>query len=182
MAARFLFAKDAAPPMYATLEKAVSLLARLMAYAGGAVLICLIVMTCVSITGRALVPFGLAPIKGDFEWIELGVGFAIFAFLPWCQLQRGHAAVDLLQGLYGRAGNRVVDVIVDVLMFGAASVIAWRLYLGMQDKLRFGETTFILQFPVWIGYAAGLVGACVFVIVAAFCILRSGRALVGRAA
>ncbi len=163
--------------MYAPLSRLAYLTAYGMALAGGAVLIALVVMTCISIAGRALVPLGLAPVKGDFEWIEFGVGFAIFAFLPWCQLQRAHAAVDLLQPAFPPAMNRAIDVVVDLAMLAAAAVIAWRLWLGMLDKRRYAETTFILQIEIWQAYLACLVGALAFVLVAAFCVLRSGGAL-----
>jgi TRAP-type C4-dicarboxylate transport system permease small subunit len=164
--------------MYDLLEKAADRLARGTALLGGVVLLAVVLMTCVSITGRALVPLGLGPVHGDFEWIEMGVGFAIFAFLPWCQLQRGHASVDLFRPVFPSGMNRVIDLLVDVAMFLAAFVIAWRLWLGLLDKQRYGETTFIIQFPIWIAYAACLLGAVATVIIAAFCIIRSGRALV----
>jgi TRAP-type C4-dicarboxylate transport system permease small subunit len=165
--------------MYDALSRSADLIARSMALVGGAVLILLVIMTCISITGRALVIFGLAPIKGDFEWIEIGIGFAIFAFLPWCQLQRAHAAVDLFKPAFPDVMNRLIDVVVDILMAVVAVIIAWRLYLGMLDKQSYAETTFILQLPVWQAFLAGLIGAVAFVIVAAFCVLRSGRALLG---
>jgi len=60
-----------------------------------------------------------------------------------------------------------------------AIVGTYRLYLGMQDKLSFGETTLIAQIPVWQGYAAGLIGAAGFVVVALFCTLRAARRLAG---
>lgn len=163
--------------MYSLLETAADRLARGTALLGGLVLLAVVAMTCTSITGRALVPLGLGPVHGDFEWIELGVGFAIFAFLPWCHLQRGHASVDLFQPVFSPLMNRIINFAVDIAMFIAASIIAWRLWLGLLDKQRYGETTFILQFPIWIAYAACLFGAVVFVIVVAFCILRSGRRL-----
>ncbi len=166
-----------------TIERFIEGLARLTAFAGGLALLAVVVMTCISITGRALsglVP-GFGPIPGDFELVEIGVGFAIFAFLPWCQLKRGHATVDILQPRFGRAMNALVDFVSDILMFTAAALIGWRLWDGMLDKKDYGETTFILQFPVWIAYAAACAGALVFVLVSLYCILRSGRALAGGA-
>ena len=165
--------------MFATLTLIVDRLARGMAFLGAAVLMALVGMACISIAGRALVPLGLQPIKGDFELIEIGVGFAIFAFMPWCQFARGHATVDLLKPVYPGAMNRIVDLLADIAMTAAAGILAWRLWAGMLDKQRYGETTFILQIPVWLAYAAALTGAVVFVIVAFYCILRSARAVLG---
>jgi TRAP-type C4-dicarboxylate transport system permease small subunit len=162
--------------LYRTFDTIAGGLARLIALAGGLVLVALVVMTCLSIIGRALIPVGLSPVKGDFEWIEMGVAFAVFAFLPWCQYNRGHARVDIFAPQLGHVGNRLANVMSDVLMFGAAAVICWRLWLGMLEKKSFGETTFILQYPIWFAYAACVVGASAFVAVSAFCVLRSLRA------
>ena len=165
--------------MYNLLHRIADFLARIMALLGGAVLIALTVANCVSIVGRALLPFeiGVGPIRGIYDYTEIGVAAAVFAFLPWCQLKRGHATVEILTPLYPAAMNRVLDVVIDLLMFAAASVIAWRLYLGMLDKASYGETTLIAQVPLWQGFAASLVGAVGFALVAAFCVIRSLRAL-----
>lgn len=166
--------------MYQALNRGIGWLARGIAILGGLVLIVLIVMTSLSITGRALIFLGLGPVKGDFELVEAGVAFAVFAFMPWCQYNRGHARVDLFQPVFGAFLNKLIDLIADVMMFVAAYVIAWRLYLGMIDKLNYRETTFILQFEIWWSYAASFAGAAAFVLVSAFCILRSLRALLGK--
>lgn len=165
--------------MYALLHAAAERLARLMAFLGGMILIALTIATCISIIGRALVPLdiGIGPIRGIYDITEIGVAAAVFAFLPWCQLNRGHASVDLFKPIYPRLMNQVIDVLVDAGMLIIAAVGAWRLYLGMLDKMRYGETTLIMQFPVWQAYLASLAGAAAFAVVAGFCVLRSFKAL-----
>ena len=165
--------------VYSKLDKASGLLARAIALTGGAVLLVLVVMTCLSITGRSLTFVGLNQVHGDFEWMEFGVGFAIFCFLPLAQYSNSHARVDLLAGKFPPRFNQFVDFIADMFVFAVASVIAWRLTLGMLDKKSYGETSFILQFPIWITYALGLVGMIAFVLISMFCILRSWRKLTG---
>jgi len=164
-------------PMFALVEKTATALALALAVAGGVALIALLVLVCVSVTGRAV---GLGPVPGDFEWVEMGVGFAVFAFLPWAQISGAHARVDLFASLFGRTFNAVLDLVADVLMAVVACLLAWRLWLGLLDKQRYGETTFIVQFPIWIGYAAGLIGAALFALVAMFTIWRSLRAVARR--
>lgn len=166
--------------MYATLEIAAERLARLLAYLGAAVLILLTVATCLSIIGRALVPLdiGIGPIRGIYDFTEVFVAAAVFAFLPWCQYNRGHAAVDLFTPYFPRIMNRGLDVLIDLGMLTIAIVGAWRLYLGMLDKFSYGETTLIAQIPVGYAYMAGMVGAVGFALIAAFCVLRSLRSLV----
>ncbi|MCV0395517.1 MAG: TRAP transporter small permease [Rhizobiaceae bacterium] len=148
-----------------TLSPVIVWLARGLALAGGLVLVAITLITVVSITGRSLNTFGMGPVPGDFELVEAGTGFAVFAFLPWCQLMRGHAAVDLFTGLFPSVVNRVIDLVSEALMTFVIVIIAWRLWAGTIDKLNYGETTFILQFPVWWAYAASLVAAIGAVIV-----------------
>lgn len=161
----------------ARLEVWVGRLALALALTGGATLVAMIVLTVVSVTGRGMIWAGLGPVPGDYELVEMGAAFAIFAFLPWCQLQRGHVTVDLFLSAAGATVNRAVDLIADILLTLAAGVIAWRLWLGLIDKYRFTETTFILQVPSWWGYGLAMVGAAVFVAVGAFTVLRSAVAL-----
>lgn len=155
------------------IERLVQTLARMMALAGGLVLTALIIVTVISVTGRALVVAGLGPIPGDFELLEAGTALAVFAFLPWCHYRRGHAVVEILTMQFSDTANRFIEIIANLLMLIFALLICWRHWLGTIDKQNYGETTFILQFPLWWAYAAGLIGAVVFVIVAAWCFWRS---------
>lgn len=187
------------------LARPVTLVARWTALLGGLVLVILTLITVASISGRAmftmanlgeaegaisvlyplmrslggfLVGLGAQPIPGDFELVEAGTAFAVFSFLPWCHLNRSHATVEILAGWFSNRVNLVIDVMADLLMLAMAVVIAWRHWLGTLDKISYGETTFILQFPIWWAYAASMFGASVFIIVAAFCLARSVRAMI----
>ena len=159
-------------------------LARALAIAGGMVLVALTVLVVVSITGRALLTlgFGVGPVPGDFELVEAGTGFAVFAFLPWCQLKRGHATVDLFTNMLSAGANRVIDLVTEILMTLVLGLIAWRLYAGTVDKFSYGETTFILQYPVWWPLAASLVAAVIAVVVSFYLtVIRVVEVKTGRA-
>ena len=161
-----------------------------LAVLGGLVLCAMAVMTMVSITGRALVGFGLGPVRGDYELVANGCALAVFAFLPLCQLKRGHVTVDILIARFSARAQAVFGLIGDALVALAAIVItrqlwfafgekfpygsdAFRTALGMGYKPFFAETTYELQIPVWIPYGAALVGAGMFVIVSLYCVWRA---------
>ena len=167
--------------MYRSLNTLAEFLARFLALAGGAVLLAVTALTCVSIAGRALVPLdiGVGPIRGIYDMTEIGMAAAVFAFMPWAQLREAHARVDLFQWAIPAKMDQFLDLLFNAAMAFVATVGTYRLYLGMQDKISFGETTLIAQIPVWQGYAAGLVGAVGFVLVALFCTLRAARRLAG---
>ncbi len=163
-------------------------LSRIMAVIGGVVLIALILLMCLSVLGRGLNTFlhgammqggakgladallatGIGPILGDFEIVEAGIAFAIFAFLPLCQITQSHATVDVFTALLSERVNRVLVLVSEILFVAVLALIAWRLWDGMMSKLGYGETTFLIQFPVWWGYAACMVPAVLALIVAAY--------------
>jgi TRAP-type C4-dicarboxylate transport system permease small subunit len=162
-----------APAAEAAVGRVVEKLARLLAIAGGLILVSLALMVVISIAGRAFTNFGLGPVPGDFELIEAGCGVAVFAFLPWCQFRRGHVTVDVI-GPYLPAGLwAVLEVIGNVAMSLVAVLVTWQLWLGFFDKLAYGETSMILRMPVWWGYAAGAVAAVVFVVTCLYTVWRS---------
>lgn len=160
------------------MERLISRLALASAALGGIVLTALILMTCLSIAGRALIDLGLGPVTGDFELVEAGIAFVVFAFLPICQLRAGHATVDIFTSGLPETANRVLLAIWEVLAAAVLALIAWRLGAGLASKLGNGETTFLLQFPVWWAYAASLVPAVVAVVVAVWSAFDRIRAAV----
>lgn len=155
-------------------------LARYVAIAGGVVLVVITALTIISIIGRALIRFGLAPINGIYELTEAAVFFAVFAFLPWCHLFRGHAIVGVLTDRLPVRFNVIIEAFWDLLMLGTAAFLLWRHWVGLHDKMEFRETTLLLRIPLWWVYASGMVGAVTFVIVAVYCVVRSTAAAVSR--
>lgn len=166
------------------MHKLMTWLARSMAYLGGAVLTLLIILTCVSIAGRLLNGFfhgdlmtavapgfsdwmrsWVGPVNGDFELVEAGVAFAIFAFLPLCQITAGHASVDVVANAFPRQVNRFLRMLTEVVFAAVLVLIAWRLGAGLASKFANGETSFLLEFPVWWAYAISMIAAVVAAIV-----------------
>ncbi|MET0575815.1 MAG: TRAP transporter small permease [Mesorhizobium sp.] len=156
------------------LPQFVERLAQTLAIIGGIVLGVIITLTVVSVAGRAFVWAGLGPIPGDFELVEALTGFAVFCFLPYCQLKRGHAIIDVLTKAMGPRLVRLIDALAEILMAFALALIAWRLTLGALDKFGNHETTFIREMPVWVLYGICVLPAWIAVLTALF---TSGMAI-----
>jgi TRAP-type C4-dicarboxylate transport system permease small subunit len=109
--------------------------------------------------GRALTFAGLGPVPGDFELVEAGTALAVFSFLPWCHLKRGHALVDMLWKAYPPRLQAVLAVFADALWLAIWVLLVWRMGVATLEYRANGETTFILRFPIWWGYAASMVPA-----------------------
>ena len=184
-----------------SMQMAIERLARTMAVLGGVVLTALVVLTCVSVMGRGLntighsdwltswsnaagawlIATGVGPVNGDFELVEAGIAFAIFAFLPICQLYAGHATVDIFTSALPDRLNRWLRAFWEVVLTLVIFLITWRLGVGMMDKIGNGETTFLLQFPIWWAYAASFVAALVASVTALYCAVgRVTHAATGR--
>ncbi len=176
-------------------------LARIAAILGGVILTALIVLTVVSVTGRGLntlmhflldtnvlpgfaqsmLDLGVGPVLGDFELVEAGMALCIFAFLPLAQITSAHATVDILTSRFPVRLNRVLVAAWEVLFAVVLIVIAYKLEDGMQGKMRYNETTMLLQFPVWWAYAASLAGAIIASIIAVYvAVARVAEAATGR--
>jgi len=161
--------------------------ARFMAICGGLVLALLILLICISVVGRSLngvlhgwigtafpavsawlLQAGVGPINGDFELVEAGVAFSIFSFLPLCQISGGHASVDIFTSKLPRGVNSGLQMVIDTVFALALIIMAYQLYKGMLSKQSYGDTTFLLQFPIWWAYAASLVGAVMAAVISVY--------------
>lgn len=161
--------------------KFVHRLANISAMAGGIVLVLIILMTCLSILGRALIPLGLGPVPGDYELVEAGIAFAVFSFLPLAQIQVAHATVDVFAGAMSLRTNRIIVAFWEVVAAAVMIFIAARLWAGMQGKLGNGETSMFLQFPIWWSYALCMIPAVIGAVVGLWSAWdRVNAALTGR--
>ena len=160
------------------------------AYAGGVLLAGLALMTVASILGRRFSGLGLGAIPGDYELVAHGVALSVFAFLPWCQLTRGHVTVDLLIDLLPPRGKAAFGLMADALVAAASLVILVQLWRGFGEKLPYGsdalraalgmgtkpffpETTYELEIPTWIPYGVAVLLAALFVVTAPYTVWRS---------
>ncbi|MEM9437787.1 MAG: TRAP transporter small permease [Pseudomonadota bacterium] len=178
----------------ARIGRGVEALARWLAYAGGIFLVAIALITVASIIGRWINTGPIRSIAGDYELVEAGVGIAVFAFLPWCQLNRGHVTVDIFTNALPGRGRSFTALMGDVLITVSAFVVMWRFYLGFgekfpffseawRDRLSMGfkpffpETTYELEIQVWIPFGLALIGAAAFFIVSLYTVWRSWNRL-----
>lgn len=174
---------------------------RAMAILGGLVLSLLILLICVSILGRAaadllhadfivailgdtaqaLLDGGIGPVNGDYELVEAGIAFSIFAFLPLTQISGAHATVDIFTSRLSPKIQTFLRAIIEIGFAALLVLIALQLGQGMFDKMSRGQTTFLLQFPVWWAYGFSLIGAAAAAIVGVYvAFARTTEVLTGR--
>jgi TRAP-type C4-dicarboxylate transport system permease small subunit len=145
--------------------------ARVLALAGGGVLLALVGLTVASVLGRALLD---RPVPGDFELIELGAAVAVFACLPYAQLAGANVIVDLFTQRLGPRGRAVLDALGGAVFAAIAGVLTWRLALGGLDFRQYGETTMVLRLPVWWAFPPMVVSGALLTLC---CLYTTGRDL-----
>ncbi|WP_417207280.1 TRAP transporter small permease [Antarctobacter sp.] len=176
-------------------------LARIMALLGGVVLTLLVLITCISILGRVantalhsglmmsvapglatwLIDIGVGAIRGSYELVEAGMAFCIFAFLPFCHVTMGHASVDIFTNALPRGVNRFLEFLIATLFAVALVTIAIQLNEGMLRKFSSGQTSLLLEFPIWWAFAASLVGAALAAVTSVYvAVMRLYEFLSGR--
>jgi TRAP-type C4-dicarboxylate transport system permease small subunit len=120
-------------------------LARLLALFGGALAVCLALLVSISITLRAL---GWGGVRGDFEFVQMGVALIVFAFMPWCQARRGNVMVDSFTTRLPPRFQAALDALWEVVFAGMMALIAWRLGAGALEAARSSTTTMVLLLPI----------------------------------
>jgi TRAP-type C4-dicarboxylate transport system permease small subunit len=138
-------------------------LATLLAYCGGAVVSIIGIMSAVSIIGRSVLG---RPIVGDFELVEIGTAVAGSLFLPYCQATGGHIVVDVFTQRASRRTQDWLDRLGTLLMAVMFLVVGWRTVIGVLGARGTGETSMLMGFPLWLGYAGTVPGIVVAGIIA----------------
>lgn len=148
-----------------------SSLAILFAYLGGLVVVGVALLSAVSILGRSTMNVPLLsafsrPITGDFELVEIGTALGGTLFLPYCQATVGHIVVDFFTLKASERTKTLLDRLGAFLIAATFLVVAWRTAAGAADNYDTGETSMLLGFPIWLGYAAAVPGVVVAGIIA----------------
>lgn len=118
-----------------------------LAIFGGLVFTAQVIMSIVSIVGRKL---WSTPVPGDVEMLQMSAACATSCFFAWCHLVKGDVRVDFFTqnlpprvvGAFDALGSLLVG------LFGA--LLAWRTAAGALSLKEAGETSTILEWPVWI--------------------------------
>jgi TRAP-type C4-dicarboxylate transport system permease small subunit len=170
----------ATSPSFERFERASNSLATGLVVFGGFCLVLACLLTAASIFGA----IAIRPLPGEIELVEALCGLAVFAFLPFCQLKRGHVGVDILISAFGPKAMNWTQLIGDIIIAVLTALITWRHAIGTLDKIENGETTPLLLLPVWWGFVIALVIllanllVSVYVIAADIRDIRQGKTII----
>ena len=144
-----------------SINPAIERLTRWLALAGGVLLLAAVAITLISVAGRYAFN---APLPGDFELVEIVAAVGIFLFFPYAHATSGNIVVRFFTDRMPTRGKQVLDLIHEIIFAAVAALIAWRLAIGLADKLHTGESTMLVRIPYWwsFGFAvASMILLCV---------------------
>jgi len=146
--------------------------ARLMAIIGGLVFVGLVVMSVISIVGRKTVGF---VVPGDVEVLQMLAACASASFFPYCHLIHGDVKVDFFTHNLSQKTLWLMDAVGSLLIGLVGALIAWRAWAGAMMVMDNGETSMILQWPVWIPQALMVPGFAMLAIAGGYMAVHQVR-------
>ena len=155
--------------MRASLER----IAAWWALLGGLVLLAIVLVTVANVGAfgldRIARLFGgsVAGLPGYEDFVRLAVSAAALMLFPYCQLRRGHLAIDLFVGLTSRRVQRLFDVVWPAATAALALFLAYWMLLGMAETRADGALSRVLGWPEWPFYLPGIASLLLWAAVAA---------------
>jgi TRAP-type C4-dicarboxylate transport system permease small subunit len=156
--------------MRALLEK----LAAWWAILGGVVLLAIVLVTAANVGAFGLDKiarlFGatVSGLPGYEDFVRLAISGAALMLFPFCQLKRGHLAVDLLVNMTPRAVRRALDAASLVAMAALALFLAYWMVLGLLETRADGALSRVLGWPEWPFYLPGIASLLLWAAIAAY--------------
>lgn len=129
----------------------------------GAVLLAIMAATSLNtlafLIGRITGPLGFVPpaLPGYEDFVSLAIAMAALGFMPWCQLQRGHIAIDLVASRLPKSLATLMDKAWLSLLALLCLFLAYWLGVGMLEARADNAMSPILGWPRWPFFAPGIV-------------------------
>ena len=137
---------------------------------GGILLVLSAVLTTLSIITHAALNW---PIRGEFELVSFGTSWAVYFFLPYCQMIKGNVLVDFF---FARAGARLkhfLDALGSLLYAAIVSLLVWRMGVGGWEMFDSGQASAVMNIPYWWSFPVALVCLSLLTAVTLYTFARS---------
>lgn len=145
-------------------------LAAAFAIAGGTVLLAIAALTGINVllTGLDMVaPGQFGVVRGYEDLVRLLVSAAVPLLFPWCQLRRGHVAVELLAEWLPAPVRAALEHLGVALTAAIAIFLAFWLFQGLLETRADGRIASVLGWPEWPFFVPALLALLLWAAVAA---------------
>jgi TRAP-type C4-dicarboxylate transport system permease small subunit len=118
--------------------------ARFFGYAAALALAAMMLLIVADVLGRSF--FNL-PVRGQYELVELALGYTVFLALPAVFLRDAHLVVDVADHFVSMRVRRALDLAGALASIAALGVMLWQMVPQALYMMNFGDMTFDLQIP-----------------------------------
>ena len=136
---------------------------------GGVVLFIIVAVTTTN-TGAfildRMLPADIAGLPGYEDFVQLAISGAALMFFPYCQMQRGHVAVDLFMNRFPRGVQRAADRLWLIVTAVIALFLAYWMVEGLSQARADNAITTVLGWSVWPFYIPGILSLLLWAAVA----------------
>lgn len=139
------------------------------AIAGGLVLLAIVLVTATNVglyVIDRMAPGSLGVVSGYEDIVRLLVSAAALMMFPYCQLRRGHVAVDVFTEKLRPRTIRAIERVIHLMMAATALFLAYWMVFGMLETRSGRLVSAVLNWPEWPFYLPGLVSLVLWAIVA----------------
>jgi TRAP-type C4-dicarboxylate transport system permease small subunit len=147
------------------IARATDAVASAAAYAAGATLILLMLLTTADVVGRY---FFNSPINGVFDLTHFAVSIMVFLGLAYCGYRGGHVVIELLYDKLPPGARRVLNRAINLAGCVLFALIAWRTAVQSIDVRDMGEASQMMEIPLFPLYYMVAFGSGLFAWVMAF--------------
>lgn len=155
------------------IRRPLEIISEALAVLGGLALTFVTLFTTASVIGRGAFN---APILGDQEIVEYGCSFAIFAFMPYCQMRGSNIVADVFTQPLPATVRNIIDAVMNTIFAAVVLLIAWRLMAGGFTAFARDDSSMFLQIPLWLGYFAASIFSIVW---CAVCLYTAYASILG---
>src|SRR5262249_55027904 len=120
--------------------------------------VALVVMMCVTVVDVVLRHVFNSPLRSSYDMVQVMMVLFVFNGMSTAFLQRRHIVIDLVDSFVGR---RVVGVLIRISDVLTVAVLALFIYAMLTPALQsygYGERKLELGLPIYIEWAAALIG------------------------
>ena len=139
---------------------------------GGLILLAIVAVTAANAGAFALDRVArllggtVSGLPGYEDFVRLAVGAAALLFFPYCQLRRGHVAVDFLVGRMPPPLRRALEALWLLGTAALALFLAYWMALGLAETRADGALSRVLGWPEWPFYLPGVLALLLWAAVA----------------
>lgn len=126
---------------------------RICVIAGGFLLVLCAALTTVSIATHALFKM---PIHGEHDLVTFGASWAVYLFLPWCQMIKGNVVVDFFLANAPVRLRALCDAFGSLVFAVIGALLIWRMSVGAEEVMRSGQSSAVLKIPYWTSFPLAL--------------------------